>query len=78
MQITMFQHVRPAWLAKTKLRTAEEIAMLRGIFVEGRRQTLLILANDKNKKEQENLLSKLVYYSPKQDDHKQRTLQHSK
>ena len=37
-----------------------------------------ILASDKNKKEQKNLLSKLVDYSPKQEDHKQRTLQHSK
>ena len=41
MQITMFEHARPAWLAKTKLRMAKEIAMLSGIFVEGRRQTLL-------------------------------------
>ena len=36
-----------------------------------------ILASDKNKKEQKNLLIELVDYSPKQDDHKQRTLQHS-
>ena len=41
MQITMFEHARPAWLAITKLRMAKEIAMLSGIFVEGRRQTLL-------------------------------------
>ena len=44
MQITMFEHARPAWLAKTKLRMAKEIAMLSGIFVEGRRQTLLYSA----------------------------------
>ena len=36
-----------------------------------------ILAGDKNKKEQKNLLIELVDYNPKQDDHKQRTLQHS-
>ena len=41
MQITLFEHARPAWLAKTKLRAAKEIAMLSGIFVEGGRQTLL-------------------------------------
>ena len=47
MQITM-QRTRPAWPAKTKLRVtldclriAEEIAMISGLFVEGRRQTLL-------------------------------------
>ena len=47
MQITM-QRTRPAWPAKTKLRMtldclriAEEIAMISGLFVEGRRQTLL-------------------------------------
>ena len=47
MQITM-KRTRPAWPAKTKLRMtlnlsriAKEIAMMSGIFVEGRRQTLL-------------------------------------
>jgi len=47
MLITM-QRTRPAWPAKTKLRMtldcsriAEEIVMMSGIFVEGRRQTLL-------------------------------------
>ena len=47
MQITM-QRTRPAWSAKTRSRMtlncsriAKEIAMKSGIFVEGRRQTLL-------------------------------------
>ena len=47
MQITM-QRTRPAWPTKTKLRMtldcsriAEEIAMISGLFVKGRRQTLL-------------------------------------
>ena len=47
MQITM-QCTRPAWPAKTKLRMTincsrivKEIVMMSGIFVEGRRQTLL-------------------------------------
>ena len=47
MQITM-EHTRLAWPAKTKLRMtldcsriAKEIAMMSGVFVEGRRQTLL-------------------------------------
>ena len=35
-----------------------------------------ILANDKNKKYWKNLWSKLVDYSPKQDDHKQWALKH--
>ena len=41
MQIAIFEHARPAWLAKKKLRMAKEIAMVSGIFVDGRRQTLL-------------------------------------
>ena len=60
MQITM-QRTRSAWPAKTKLRMtldcsrkAKEIAMTNGIFVEGRRQTLLYFSNarDKNEKVQ--------------------------
>ena len=42
------QRIRPAWPVKTKLRMnldgsriAKEIAMMSGLFVEGRRQTLL-------------------------------------
>ena len=35
-------------------------------------------ASDENKKEQKNPVIELVDYSPKQDDHKQRTMQHSK
>ena len=42
------QRIRPAWPAKRKLRMtlncsrmAKEIAMMSGIFVEGRRQTFL-------------------------------------
>ena len=35
-----------------------------------------ILANDKNKKYWKNLWSKLVDYSPKQDDHEQWALKH--
>ena len=53
------QRTRPAWPAITKLRMtldcsriAKEIAMMSGIFVEGRRQTFFILARDKNKKDQ--------------------------
>jgi len=60
MQI-MIQSTRPAWPAKIKLRMtldcrrkAEEIAMMSGLFVEGRRQTCFILARDKNKKDQKN------------------------
>ena len=47
MQITM-PRARPAWPAKTKLsmtldcsRIAKEIAIMSGIFVEGRRQASL-------------------------------------
>ena len=47
MQIAM-QRTSPAWPAKTKLRMtldcsriAKEITMMRGLFVKGRRQTLL-------------------------------------
>ena len=36
----MFERARPAWLAKTKLRMAKEIAMVSGSLAEGRRQTL--------------------------------------
>ena len=61
MQITR-QRTRPAWPAKTKLRMtlncsriAKEIAMMSEIFDEGRRQTLLILARDKNKKDHKKL-----------------------
>ena len=55
------QHTRSAWPAKTKLRMtldcsriAKEITMMNGIFVEGRRQTLLYFSNArvKNKKVQ--------------------------
>ena len=49
MQITM-QRTRPAWPAKTKprmtldcSRIAKEIAMMSGLFVEGRGQTLLYI-----------------------------------
>ena len=54
-------HSLRAWPAKTKLRMtldcsriAKEIAMMNGIFVEGRRHTLLYSSNarDKNKKVQ--------------------------
>ena len=80
MQITM-QRTRPAWPARTKLRMAlncsriaKQIAMISGIFVEGRRQTMLNLARDKNKKDHKKLRKKLVDHCPKQGDQKQRTL----
>ena len=73
MQITM-QRTCPAWPAKTKLkmtlncsRIAKDIAMMSGIFVEGRRQILLnILARDKDKKGHKKLRRKLVDHCPKQ------------
>ena len=41
-------------------RVAEEIAMVSGVFVEGRRQTLLYSCiSDKNKKDHKNLQSKV-------------------
>ena len=67
MRITI-QSPRPAWPAKTKLRMtldcssiAKEITMVNGIFVyrEGGWH-FLILASDKNKKDQKNPRGKLV------------------
>ena len=84
MQITT-QRARPAWTAKTKprktqdcSRIAKEIAMMSGIFVKSRRQTLqcFILARDKKKKDQKNFQRKLVDYCPKEGHHKQRTEKH--
>ena len=40
-------------------RIAKEIVMASGFFVEGRRQTLLILASDKNKEDEKKTQSKL-------------------
>ena len=48
MEIRMIERARPAWPAKTKLRMAKELAIVSGIFVEGRRQTQFILASLKN------------------------------
>ena len=45
--------------------------MMSGLFVEGWRQTCVILARDKNKKDQKNPGRKLVNYCPKEGDHKQ-------
>ena len=70
MQITM-QRTRPAWPAKTKLRMtldcsrkAKEMAMMSGLFAEGRSRHCFILAKDKNEKDQKNLRRNLVDYCP--------------
>ena len=86
MQITM-QRACVAWPAKIKLRMTldysiitKKIAIVSGIFIEGRSQTLLyfpsgvdILKKDRKKL---NLRTKLADYYPKQDDHRQQTLKH--
>ena len=66
MQITK-QRTHPAWPAKTKFtmtlncsRIAKEIAMTSGIFVEGRKQTLLYSCKRQNKKDHKKLRRKLV------------------
>ena len=77
MQITVFECALPAWPPKRKMIMVEEIAMaVSGIFVEERRQ--ILLASDKNKRDQKNHRSKPVDYSPKLDNHKQETLKHRK
>ena len=62
------------------LNNNEKIAIVSGIFIEGRSQTLLyfpsgvdILKKDRKKL---NLRTKLADYYPKQDDHRQQTLKH--
>ena len=82
MQITT-QRARPAWTAKTKprktqdcSRIAKEIAMMSGIFVKGRRQTLLYYCKRQEKERSENFQRKLVVYCPKQGHHKQRAEKH--
>ena len=80
MQITMFEHARPAWLAKTKLRMAKEIAMFEWNFCRGKETDIaLFLQVTRTRKNRKILiLIELVDYNPKQDDHKERILQHSK
>ena len=79
MQITM-QRTCPAWPVNTKLTWNWEwpwtVMNYSNRNRDGEWNFCFILASDKNKKDQENLRSKLVDYCPKQDDHKQRTLKH--
>ena len=76
-QITMFEHARPAWQKQNWERRRKSRCWVEFLSREGDRHCF-ILASDKNKKEQKNLLIELVDYSPKQDDHKQRILEDSK
>ena len=81
MQLAM-QHVRPAWHAKTKLRktvTAQEYRRKLRWWVlfllrAGGRHCFIFAIGDKNKKDPKELWRTLVYYCPKQGNHKQRTL----
>ena len=64
MQITT-QRARPAWTAKTKprktqdcSRIAKEIAMMSGIFVKDRRQTLLYYCKRQEKERSEKFSEK--------------------
>ena len=60
MQTTM-QRARAAWLGMTLdfSKIAKEIAMVTGVFVEGRRRSYFILAIDKSKEDHKNLRSKV-------------------